>query len=155
MDQSPDINIWFIVSSPSEVKQRHRHLSQKLWSFPLFVGVRRTAGVLVQHTEHTETQDRLQREHRHRHGKTDPGGDKEQSEERGERRESRRTAGGAAKGEGGGADSQLVPLDVIEEAPVRSGSLGLNRFEQVLPVVGQRTHHVVLLITATQQHTHC
>lgn len=41
------------------------------------------------------------------------------------------------EGAGSGADSQLVPLDVVEEAPVRSGSLGLNRFEQVLPVVGQ------------------
>lgn len=39
---------------------------------------------------------------------------------------------------------------MVEEAPVGAHLLGLDRFEQVLPVVGEGTHQEVLLITATR-----
>jgi hypothetical protein len=44
---------------------------------------------------------------------------------------------------------QLVPSDVVEEALVGPHLLGLDRFEQVPPIVGERAGQVVLLITAT------
>lgn len=49
------------------------------------------------------------------------------------------------------ADSQLVPLDVVEEVLVGPDPLGLDGLEQVLPVVGERAHQVVLLITVEEQ----
>lgn len=39
---------------------------------------------------------------------------------------------------------------MVEEAPVGAHPLGLDRFEQVLSVVGEGTHQEVLLITATE-----
>ncbi len=47
---------------------------------------------------------------------------------------------------------QFIPLDVVEEAFVRAHSLGLDRFKQVLAIVGEGTHQEVLLITETKQH---
>lgn len=38
---------------------------------------------------------------------------------------------------GGAANLQLVPFGVVEEAPVGSGSFGLDRLEQVLSIVCQ------------------
>lgn len=46
---------------------------------------------------------------------------------------------------------QFVPFDVVEEAFVCTHSLRLDRFKQVLPIVGEGTHQEVLLITATIQ----
>lgn len=57
---------------PSEVKQRHGDLSQELRCLSLLVGVWRAASVLIEYTKNAETQNGLQGEHCHRHGKTDP-----------------------------------------------------------------------------------
>ena len=59
-------------SSPSEVEERHADFAQLLWSFPLLVGVRGAAGVLVQHTEQSQTQDGLQGQNRDRDRENDP-----------------------------------------------------------------------------------
>lgn len=54
--------------------------------------------------------------------------------------------------ERGQGNSQFIPFDVVEEAFVCAHSLGLDRFKQVLAIVGEGTHQEVLLITATKQH---
>lgn len=57
---------------------------------------------------------------------------------RGKGREEVEEMGGKEARQGASAaDLQLVPLGMVEEASVGSGSLGLNRFEQVLSIVGQ------------------
>lgn len=130
-----------VHSSPSEVKERHGDFPQQLRSFPLFIGVWRAAGVLVQHPKQVEAQDGLQRENCHCYREVDPERDKTRFRRREKQGDER-----------GGGDSQFVPFDVVEEAPVCAHSLGLDRFEQVLAVVGEGTHEEVLLIAATQQH---
>lgn len=52
------------------------------------------------------------------------------------------------------AHSQLIPFDVVEEAPVGAHPFGLNGFEKGFSVVGQRAHHKVLLKTATKPDRH-
>lgn len=129
-------------SSPSEVKQGHGGLPQQLWSFPLLVGVWRPSSVLVQNPKEGQSQDRLQRKNRHGNGEADPG-----------------TAPKTGKGVitapvqvgGGPADSQLVPLDVVEEVLVGADPLGLDRLKQVLAIVSEGAHQVVLLITVEEQ----
>lgn len=49
------------------------------------------------------------------------------------------------------ADSQFIPLDVVKKVLVGSNSLGLDGFKEVLSIVGEGAHQVVLLITMKEQ----
>lgn len=154
------------LSSPSEVKERHRDFAQQLWSFPLFVGVWGAAGVLVQHPEQSQAQYGLQWENSYCYGEVDPETDMDsvssmegQYEQHvvvvvvwGTQNKWRIGEEGKGRERGQGNHLQFIPLDVVEEAFVRAHSLGLDRFKQVLAIVGEGTHQEVLLITATKQH---
>lgn len=61
------------LSSPSEVKERHRDFAQQLRRFSLLVGVRGAAGILVQNPKQSQAQYGLQWEDSYCYREVDPG----------------------------------------------------------------------------------
>lgn len=129
-------------SLPSEVKQWHGGLPQLFWSFPLLVGVWRSTSILVQNPKQSQSKNWLQRKNCHGNRKTDP-----ETASEPVRNHVLKQVSNCVEA----ADSQFIPLDVVEKVLVGSDSLGLDGFKEVLSIVGEGAHQVVLLITVKEQ----